>query len=70
MLHEKLICSINHGVVPGRKDSFQQYIGKFQKNIARGSIGRMYSETGRVAETRALRAAGVGLSLDPDGRKR
>ena len=29
----------------------------------------MYSETGRVSETRALRAAGVGLSLDPEGKE-
>ena len=32
-----------------RKATFQQYIGKYQKNIANGSKGRMYSEIGRVS---------------------
>ena len=33
-----------------RKATFQQYIGKYQKNISNRSIGRMYSEIGRVSE--------------------
>ena len=37
--------------------------------IASGSVGRMYSDTVGVSETRALRAEGVGLSLDPEGKE-
>ena len=33
-----------------RKATFQQYIGKYQKNISNHSLGRMYSEIRRVSE--------------------